>query len=57
MSFVNELDDLCDFTKISSRWKQAKTEKQPSPSPTKTEISNPSSNYNPSNKGIVSIEN
>ncbi|CAD8198769.1 unnamed protein product [Paramecium octaurelia] len=39
MSFVNDLDDLCDFSKLSQKWKQTKNEqvRQPSPSPSKTE--------------------
>ncbi|CAD8203362.1 unnamed protein product [Paramecium octaurelia] len=62
MSFVNDLDDLCDFTKLSQKWKQTKNEqlKQPSPSPSKTEsditsskcVSNPwnKENYVPNNE-------
>ncbi|CAD8197894.1 unnamed protein product [Paramecium pentaurelia] len=39
MSFVNDLDDLCDFSKLSQKWKQTKNEqvRQPSPSPSKAE--------------------
>ncbi|CAD8104804.1 unnamed protein product [Paramecium sonneborni] len=62
MSFVNDLDDLCDFSKLSQKWKQTKNEqvKQPSPSPSKTEsditsskcVTNPwnKENYVPNNE-------
>lgn len=60
MSFVNELDDLCDFTKISQRWKQNKQEPNNKiASPAKTEAnadcsSIASQKSNPWNKGTIS---
>ncbi|CAD8192834.1 unnamed protein product [Paramecium pentaurelia] len=69
MSFVNDLDDLCDFSKLSQKWKQNKNEqvKQPSPSPSKTEsditsskcVSNPwnKENLMPNNEEAKKINN
>ncbi|CAD8119542.1 unnamed protein product [Paramecium sonneborni] len=61
MSFVNDLDDLCDFSKLSQKWKQTKNEqlKQTSPSPSKTESEITSSKcaINPWNKENFVLNN